>query len=68
MWLLDLFRGFCCALFLTFTSASIDFHLAKAGQRAETFAAALGTVVLEARRSYVLSLGLFMLAFTVTGG
>ena len=58
--------SFCSALYLTFTSAIIDFNLARLSPKAkEGFAAMLGETLIYARRSYALCLAMFMMAFTV---
>ncbi|CAL1156249.1 unnamed protein product [Cladocopium goreaui] len=60
--------SFCSALYLTFTSAIIDFNLARLSPKAkEGFAAMLGETLIYARRSYALCLAMFMMAFTVMG-
>ena len=58
--------SFSSALYLTFTSAIIDFNLARLSPKAkEAFAATLGETLVYARRSYALCLAAFMMAFTV---
>jgi len=60
--------SFSSALYLTFTSAIIDFNLARLSPKAkEAFAATLGETLVYARRSYALCLAAFMMAFTVMG-
>eukprot|EP00439_Symbiodinium_sp_Y106_P016003 s2504_g2.t1 len=60
---------FSCALYLTFTSASVGFSLARlqSQEARESFAARLGEVLGQAHRSYTLYLLMFMAAFTVMG-
>lgn len=60
---------FSCALYLTFTSASVGFSLARlqSQEARESFASRLGEVLGQAHRSYTLYLLMFMAAFTVMG-
>lgn len=65
-WASGMAASFCSALYLTFTSAIIDFNLARLSPKAkEGFAAMLGETLIYARRSYALCLAMFMMAFTV---
>ena len=58
--------SFAFALYLTFTSALIDFNVARLQQEAEEgFAMLLGETMVYARRSYTMCLAMFMMAFTV---
>mmetsp|Transcript_45537 Transcript_45537/g.106465 ORF Transcript_45537/g.106465 Transcript_45537/m.106465 type:complete len:902 (-) Transcript_45537:45-2750(-) len=60
---------FSCALYLTFTSTSVGFSVARLGtlEARESFAARLGDTVTQAHRSFTLYLLMFMAAFTVMG-
>ncbi len=58
--------SFAFALYLTFTSALIDFNVARLEPEAEEgFAMLLGETMVYARRSYTMCLAMFMMAFTV---
>jgi len=60
--------SFAFALYLTFTSALIDFNVARLQPEAEEgFAMLLGETMVYARRSYTMCLAMFMMAFTVMG-